>query len=350
MLKRLTEREQIANLLDQYAVSIRQAFLEAVADIANRLTLTLMVARLERGDVPGAVEAIGIERGAFNPVLDKIAEAFNAGGTITADNLPVLRDPEGHRVSVRFDVRNLRAESILRQHSAELVTNIVDDQRTAIRAALSDGLARGQNPRVTALDVVGRVSRASGSRVGGIIGLSAPQAQAVSLASQELSSGKIDGLRNYLTRERRDRRFDKIVLAAIRDEKPIPADMRVRMVGRYADRLLQLRGEVLSQNETHVALFAGKNEAFQQAIDAGKLSPDAVTKTWRHFPSDHPRMQHVEMQGKAVGFNEPFVMPDGTLMAYPHAPGAPARHTLGCKCQADYRVDHVANFLARRAA
>ena len=126
--------------------------------------------------------------------------------------------------------------------------------------------------------------------------------------------------------------------------------MRTRMIGRYADRLLQLRGEVLAQNETHQALFAGKHEAFEQAIEAGKLSPDAVTKTWRHFPSDHEREQHVAMQGKAVGFNEPFVMPDGTMMAYPHAPGMPARHTIGCRWQADYRVDFVAQLVRRRAS
>ena len=187
MLKRLTEREQIANLLDQYAIAIRQAFMDAIADITSRLTLSLIVARLERGDVTGAVDAIGIERGAFNPLLDKIAEAFNAGGITTADNFPALHDPEGHRVSVRFDVRNLRAETYLRQHGADLVTGIVDEQRAMVRDALASGLAKGQNPRTTALDVVGRVSRATGSRVGGRIGLSAPQAAAVDLASTELT-------------------------------------------------------------------------------------------------------------------------------------------------------------------
>jgi hypothetical protein len=195
---------------------------------------------------------------------------------------------------------------------------------------------------VTALDIVGRVSRATGTRTGGLVGLSAPQAAAVQNARQRLATGTPEALREYLALERRDRRFDKTVLAAIDSGKPIPADMRERMVGRYADRLLQLRGEVLAQNETHHAIFAGKHEAYEQAIEAGKVDASAVTKTWRHFPSDHPRMQHVQMAGKAVGFNEPFVMPDGTLMAYPHAPGAPARHTLGCKCQADYAVDFLA--------
>lgn len=350
MLKRLSQAERITAALDQYAATIRQAFIEAIADIASRVVMARVIAKLESGDIIGAVEAIGLEPAAFDGMLDRIAEAYNAGGNLAVDQMPVLRDPEGHRVSLRFSVRNIRAETFLKSHSSALVTGILDDQRTAIRAALSEGLARGANPKTVGLDIVGRVSRATGTRTGGLLGLSAPQAAAVQNARQRLATGTPEALREYLALERRDRRFDKTVLAAIDSGKPIPADMRERMVGRYADRLLQLRGEVLAQNETHVAIFAGKHEAFEQAIEAGKVDASAVTKTWRHFPSDHPRMQHVQMAGKAVGFNEPFVMPDGTMMAYPHDPNGPARHTLGCKCQADYKVDHVANYLARRAA
>jgi hypothetical protein len=243
------------------------------------------------------VDAIGIERSAFNPVLDRIAEAFNAGGIATVDHLPMLRDPEGHRVQIRFDARNLRAEQWLRQHSADLVTGIVADQKNAIRTALSEGLSRGQNPRVTALDIVGRVDRAIGARTGGLIGLTAQQSQAVANARQRLNAGTSQSLREYLTLARRDRRFDKTVLAAIESEKPIPADMITRIVGRYSDRLLQLRGEVIGKHETFMALATSKREAFAQAIDSGAVSRQAVRKTWRHFASEHPRMQHIEMAG-----------------------------------------------------
>ena len=58
MLRKLTEREQISILLDTYSLAIRQAFLEAVADIRSRVTLQVIVERLEKGDIAGAIDAI----------------------------------------------------------------------------------------------------------------------------------------------------------------------------------------------------------------------------------------------------------------------------------------------------
>ncbi|WP_376704457.1 hypothetical protein RQ479_06180 [Mesorhizobium sp. ISC25] len=51
------------------------------------------------------------------------------------------------------------------------------------------------------------------------------------------------------------------------------------------------------------------------------------------------------MQGQKVRFDQPFVAPDGTLIAYPHAPGVPARHTLGCKCFCEYKIDFAARLV-----
>jgi hypothetical protein len=51
------------------------------------------------------------------------------------------------------------------------------------------------------------------------------------------------------------------------------------------------------------------------------------------------------MQGQKVGFDQSFTAPDGTQIPYPHAPGVPARHTLGCKCLVEYKVDFVAQLV-----
>ena len=338
MLKRLTPRDQIGMLLDQFTLAIRDAFMAAIADIQSRLTLSLIVARLEKGDVAGAVDAIGIERGAFNPVLDDLQRAFNAGGNSAADNLPALRGPEGHRVSIRFDARNLRAEAWLRQHSAALVTNIVEDQRSAIRAALTSGLARGANPKTVALDIVGRLDRAAGSRVGGLIGLTGQQSSAVALARQELSSGEIGAMRNYLARARRDRRFDKTVLAAIEVEKPIPAEMVTRITGRYADRLLQLRGEVLARTETLTALNRASVEAMNQAIDTGAINAGVVTKVWRTARDNRVRDSHAELDGQTAPIDGVFA----NGLAYPGDPSGPPEEIINCRCFLETRIDFFA--------
>lgn len=351
MLRRLSAREQIAILLDQHSVSIQKAFLEAITEIVSRVTLALIVDRLEKGDIAGAIDALHIERQAFNPVLDRIAEAYNAGGNVTADNL-ALRSPEGRRVVFRFDVRNPAAEQWLRDHSSQLVTNIVEDQRQGIRAALAEGLSIGANPRSTALNIVGRISKVTGTRSGGIIGLTASQSGYVANARAELLSGDPAMLRAYLVRGRRSKgpggAFDKAVARAIDAQTPLPADMVGKMLAGYSNKLLQLRGEVIGQHETALSLFGARNEAFRQAIASGHVAAQDVTKTWRHFPSEHPRMQHIEMAGKVVQFNQPFILPDGTPMMHPHDSSAPASQTLFCKCQADYSVDHIGALVRSR--
>lgn len=349
-MARLTDKELIRQLFETHDKRVLDAFLDSVADIRDAVVIRELVRRIEAGDIEGALEALHLDPEAFARLELAIGEAYNGGGQGTVQNLPAIRDDSGNRVIFRWNVRNQEAEAWLRDHSAALVTRIVDDQRTAIRTALADGLEQGRNPRNTALDVVGRIDRGSNRRKGGIIGLTAPQERFVASARAELSSGDETALQHYLTRERRDRRFDRTIMKAIREGKPLPAEVVNRITGRYADRLLQLRGEMLAQHETFLSLQKGKHDAYAQQIAAGKIDVRDVTKTWKHTPQENPRMQHVKMNGQAVPFGEPFIAPDGTRIQYPHAPGIPASHALGCKCQTEYRIDFTARLVRQRAA
>ncbi|ERM00945.1 hypothetical protein Q644_24170 [Brucella intermedia 229E] len=260
--------------------------------------------------------------------------------------MPALKDPEGHTVVIRWDARNVVAENWLRDHSASLVSGIVADQVESIRTALTDSLARGDNPTKAAKSIVGPVNRATGTREGGIVGLTAAQALFVRSARDELLSGDPALLRNYLKRGRRDKRFDRTVTKALKEQTPpLPADVVDRIANRYSAGLLKLRADTVALNETFDAMAAAKDIAFRQQIDNGILSADIVTKTWRHTPQEHPRAQHVAMKGQTVRYDQPFVAPDGTLIMYPHALGIPARHKIGCKCVAEYKIDFVAQLV-----
>lgn len=344
-----SNRSRFEQLLDKFEPLLQQAFLDAVTDIRSRVVLKNLVEALERGDVAAAIDILGIEREAFGKFELAFADAYNAGGIDMAGSM-VLRDPNGSRIAFRFGVRNPEAEAWLRDHSARLVTRIVDDQREAIRVALTEGLAQGNNPRTTALDIVGRTSRATGSRTGGLIGLTAPQERFVASARQELLSGDSVALRNYLSRERRDKRFDALVRKAIAEGRALDKATVDRIVGRYADRLLALRGEMLSRTETMMALGKSRDDAMRQAILSGKVDAAFVTKRWSSAGDNRVRHTHRTLNNDEVGFYQSFQSPSGATLRFPGDPDAPISETSGCRCTLEYRIDYTAQFIARRAA
>lgn len=341
-------------LLQRYEPSLAAAFRECIDGIRSTVVLKTVVDRLERGDVTGAVRAIQVEPQAFAALELALQEAFTAGGINMVQSLPQLVAPDGTRVLFQFGVRNLMAETMLRNQSSMLLTNIVEDQREALRIAFEAGLSRGQNPTRTALDVIGRVSRVTGRREGGVIGLTSRQVEFVERARESLSTGNVEGMRRYLDMKTRDRRYDRTVANAIREGKPLPDATVASIIGRLTDRNLKLRGDTIALEETRTALFSVRDVAIRQQIEAGKFTAQEVTKHWRHSGSENPRMQHLEMAAHyrkdGVPLDQPFIAPDGTAMMYPHAPGVPARHRIGCKCRVEYDIDWIAAGLRRYRA
>jgi hypothetical protein len=341
MAKPTKAQQLYQELLSSHGRKIADAFLAAVQDLRDNADLQRIAAAIEAGNLDAAIQAMHLDPAAFGVLQDAISAAYTAGGQAAVSTMPPIKTPQGAAVVVRFNGRNPRAEQWLKTESSQLVTRIIDDQRTAIRQALTAGMQKGQNPKTVALDIVGRVNRATGKREGGTIGLTGPQEEFARTAADELASGDPAQLRNYLTRARRDKRFDRTVQKAIDSGQPVPADIAGKAVQSYKNRLLQLRGETLGKHEAFGALAASKQEAFQQAADTGQVAASAITKKWRHFANEHPRVQHEEMAGKSVSLNERFVLPDGTQMLYPHDPSAPASQTLGCHCMADYSISFL---------
>jgi hypothetical protein len=289
-------------LLDTYPPRIATAFREAVESIKSSVVLKTIVARLERGDIAGAVAAVQFEPEAFASLELSLREAFNAGGMGMVQSLPSLVSPDGMRVLFQFGVRNLEAERLIREQSTTLVTNITEDQRQALRTVFETGLTKGQNPTVTALDAVGRVNRVTGRREGGSIGLTARQVDFIygeNGARAKLLSGDPDLLKQYLGLKTRD-------------------------------------------------------NAIRQQIDGGKIAAQDVTKKWKHSGSEHPRLQHIELASQSreagVPIDMPFIAPDGTMLMYPHDPRAPAKHRIGCRCRMEYDIDYIAAGLRRYRA
>ncbi|MDE3765763.1 phage minor head protein [Sinorhizobium meliloti] len=337
-------------LLAKYEPALAAAFRQAIEEIKSGIVLRVVVERLERGDVNGAVDAMQIEPEVFSALEIALQDAFNAGGTNAVAELPKVMDPQGNRVIWRFGVRNPVAEAILRDLSSTMVTHITDDQRQGIRLALEQGLARGANPRSTALDVVGRQSRVTGRREGGVIGLTRYQIEFIERARLHLDSGDPDLMNRYFELKTPDKRFDRTVMAAIRAGKPVTGEALAKIIGRLRDKNLLLRGEMLARTETMIALSSARDEAMRQQIEAGKVRAQDVTKVWRSAGDSRVRHTHRVLNGKAVGMDEVFQSPSGALLRFPGDPRAPISEISGCRCRLEYKVDHIGAVVRRYRA
>lgn len=329
----------------RFGPRVAAAFREAIADIQQAADIERAITALSIGDIEAALDAMRIEAAAFNPLADAIRDTYNAGGFMGVSTMPPLLDAAGATLFIRYDGRALGAEAWVRDHSSRLITGIVQGQRQAIRAALEASLQRRQNPRSAIPDIIGRYDRATRSRVGGIIGLTPQQERWVENARRELSSADPAGLNNYLGREARDKTFDPAVRRALRDGKPIPADVARKALEGVKSGLLRTRARTISQTEVLTSLNAGKFRAYVQATEDGSLDPESATKVWRDSSDDRVRHSHAILDGESVRLLEPFRSVTGALMLYPGdtSMGATAADVVLCRCRFDVRIDRLRN-------
>lgn len=343
MARRPTERQLFAELEQRYGPEIAKAFLATIDDLRTNADLQRVVAAIQAGNIEAAIEALNLDAAAFDRLLDSFQAAYVAAGEAAVTTMPTIRDVAGARVIIRFGSRNLRAEGWLREESSTLVTRILREQRVAVRQALVAGMEKGAAPRTIGLDIVGRIDKATGKRAGGVLGLSGPQEQYVRTARAELASSDPVELGHYLTRTRRDKRFDRSVTKAIREGTTVPAEIQRKALSRYEARLLELRGQIIGRKEAMTALQAGKHEAYLQAVDSGAIAESAVRRTWRSAGDLRVRHTHVGLNGDTVGLRQPFVSPSGARLMFPGDPSAPADETIGCRCDVSYRIDFLFN-------
>lgn len=326
----MPSKRAIDNLLDSLEPRAARAFRRAVAGIKSRAQLARLVAAIEAQDVDAAIRAAGLSAGSWNDVTNEIRNAFTEGGVLVAADAP-------RRLGFVFNVNNPRAQSWLADHSSNLVTRIMQEQREAIRATLETGFSAGRNPRSVALDIIGRMDSATGRRQGGIVGLTEQMAGYVRNAQGELEN--LDG--NYFSRKRRDQRFDKKVARAIATDTPLTAAEVNRITARYSDRLLNLRGENIGRTEMLGSVNEAMDEALRQAVDEDLIQPENIRRVWDATGDSRTRADHINAEGQAVGLNEPFIV-GGVRMMHPGDFGAPASQVINCRCVVRQEVDWLA--------
>lgn len=339
-------RSQMNALLRRLEGPVREAFASAIRTARGRAKIAALIKAIELGDMDAVVLAAGIREGMWSALTEGIRSAYAASGlfVITAD-LP-------KRFSMDFDINNPRAESWLRVNSSQLVTGLNAEQRGAIQTMLTDGMLKGKNPRTVALDIVGRVGK-TGSRAGGVLGLTETQASYVVNMGDILENNP----RRYLIKDRdtgkwkhrftlSDKRFDSAVLKAIKSGKPIPLKTRMKITSRYADKMLKHRGDNIARTETLQALNEANDEALRQIVDDGLAPRNAVTRIWHHSFGANEREGHLRMNGQERGIDEFFFNPiTGVHLKHPGGSGL-ASEDVNCRCFVEHKIDFIAVELA----
>lgn len=292
---------------------IRDAFLQAIADIRSAADLRALEEALARGDIEGALRAMRLDLEFFSPLERAIADAHLGGGDYALSSLPLRHPGTGARLIIRFQGRHRRVTEWIERESSRLITDLNEGQREIVRQALARGYAEGRNPRSTALDLVGRLNRRTGRRQGGFIGLS------------ERDAGYVQTYRQRLASEGRE------------------AEQVERMAARYTSKKLRLRGEAIARTETLGAMNAGRFEAMQQLIDRGDVDVRQVTKEWDATGDMRMRADHAAADGQKVKFDEKFIV-GGMPMKHPGDPAGGAKNVIRCRCYGKIKIDWLAGF------
>jgi hypothetical protein len=331
MAKRPTpsQRRIIEALLMGLEPAIRDAFLTAIQRATDGIDVTALIEALDARDIDRAVGLVRIDAAALFPLQEAVRGGYIAGGASVAAGLP--KTIAG---SFGFNGRHPRAEAWVASVGADLIQGIADDTLDMTRKVIVRGLQENIGTRAIARSLTG--SRIGGRRQGGFLGLTSEIADSVISGRAKLMSGDPALMREYLSLKLRDRRFDGMIKKAIKEGRAIKGRDLDRIIDAHRAKALGYRGRVIARNEAFTAQAAGRDEAMRQVLERDDVS--TVTVRWQHNLSENARPDHVDMSGTVITIGETFNFPDAA-MKHPHDPAGGAKHSVGCRCIAVYRVE-----------
>lgn len=328
--------------------AIRKAFIDAIQGIIDNVTISDLISAINNNDSVAAFDILGFNQATLYPILEQITDTYKQAGYIVGDSFPTSRlvTPSGNSFTFTFDMRNPAVEAYLAQDSSQLVTLLTNEALQNVRTVLQRGAIAGDNPRTTALNLVGRIDPVTKERIGGIIGLTKNQ----EIWSANMRTDLINLDSNYFSRELRDKRFDSVVRKAIDSETPLSDDIISKIITSYNNSLLKFRADNVARTETIQAMNAADFAAHAQLVATGAVTASAVEKLWDGVGDKRERWSHRQMDikygqpGSGVGLNEPFILPSGHRLMYPGdtSMGADGAETINCRCRVKAKVNWFA--------
>lgn len=328
---------ELERLLKTIEPKIAKAFRNAIQKASTDIDTKALIAALEARDITRALSIVEMSSGVLFELDESIRAAYVSGGLFAASDVP--RVLQGR---FAFNGRHERAEAWAKNHVGNLIQGIQTDTLNSVRNVISEGFATNRTPPQMAREITGR--RVGNRRVGGFLGLNSDQTDAVIRARSILSNP--DTISDYFIGSKpryklSDRRFDSVVRKAISEGRALSGRQLDEIIEAHKVKALGYRGRMIAMDQTRRAVAEGRAESYTQLLERPDV--ESISKRWQHNLSENPRLEHQEMDGVTVDFDDVFTFSDGVTMRYPKDPNAPAEHSLWCRCTAFFRVKVAKN-------
>jgi hypothetical protein len=109
-------------------------------------------------------------------------------------------------------------------------------------------------------------------------------------------------------------------------EQGLGRDELAAQLRQLSDRFAGYRADVIARTEVNAAYMNGDYEA---DLALGEFGP--LEKVWVATSDARTRPTHIAADNQVRAFSEPFSV-GGVTMMIPHAPGAPAKEVVNCRC------------------
>ena len=215
----------------------RRAFLAAVRGAVGVVDIGALAEAVSSGQmsqIEAAAQLGKLSADLRREIMPVLGRTFSLGVAVGIEAVP----GGGPAISYGFDLTNPEAIAWVQGHGAELVAEVTDGTRAAIRSLVDVAFREGIAPRSLARDIRE------------VIGLHSRQVDAVQNFRERLTADGVD--------------------AAAVD----------RRTARYADAQLRYRAKNVARTETLTASNEGQQQLWQAARAQGLLDPAKTRRVW----------------------------------------------------------------------
>jgi len=255
-------------IADKMAPSVRKDFLKAIAKAQKDIDLGKLEKALKAGNFKAAENLI--DWAAFGLALNKInqalAQVFKEAAKVAGKTfLPDIG------ITQSLTLSNIEAEKWIAQNAAQLITNVGEETKKAIKEIILRGQKDGIAPKKTAKEIRN------------LIGLTDRDARAVQNFKARLEIG------NKFTPEQVD-----------------------KQVAKYYQKKLKERAETIAINETQIAAKEGNRAILDQALKENYINTAEWERRWLTTPDDRRCDRCLAMHGQITELDKPYSSGDMT--------------------------------------